>query len=225
MEFKSIRKASKKEHDRSTLAEVEHINNIESITGHYNYNKMLTPTQRTKTTEEQKAFIITKIQKKRAKEWEGIDADIKRIEEAPDFLGLSVSVEWKASRTWGANPKAKARIHTATGWEYCESGSIGGCGYDKESTAIAEAFNQSASLLKELYKVYEKALKKNKVATLHDILGYGSGHGCRPHFEGGCGVSCCYKIFKAIGFTFENTSSGKMFDCYNASKIAKGGKK
>lgn len=135
---------------------------------------MLTPTQKSKTIEEQKAFLIAKIQKKKAKEWERTEAQIKQIEEAPDFLGLVVSVVWKSNRTWGANPRAGASVYTVAGWEHYESGSIGGCGYDKESTATAEVFNQSASLLKELFKVFEKALNKDKTAKLHDILGYGN---------------------------------------------------
>ena len=133
------------------------------------------------------------------------------IEKAEEFKYFNISVEWKKSATWGANP-------TAIGYDYSgrySSGSIGGCGYDKLSTAVAKVLNQSKALLKALYLEREKDLKTD----LRDLFGYGSGYRILPRFEGGVGVSCYPEIFKKIGFEFRQTGNGKMYDCFEVTKI------
>lgn len=220
MEFKNIRRQAQKDLEASTKKVIDFLK-VGDIATNWSYQRELTARQKEKTEAEQRVILIKKEQRKAAKRWEAINAKITEIENAPDLLSLSISVEWKPSRMWGANPRASARIHTADGWQYTESGSVSGCGYDKQSTATAEALNQSTSVLKELYKAFEKALKHNKTAALREVLGYGSGYGRRPYFEGGVGVSCLYTIFKNCGFIFENTASGKMFESYTVTKATK----
>lgn len=66
-----------------------------------------------------------------------------------------ISVDWKKSRTWGANPTAEIWVsyeYTAKdekgedyeSWDnaYAKSSSIGGCGYDKRSTAVSQAIDR-----------------------------------------------------------------------------------
>ncbi len=127
---------------------------------------------------------------------------------------INISVEWKKSRMWGANPTAYVRVNFKGGeCKNFESGSIGGCGYDKESTAISEALNYCNELLKLMYTKKDKKTKLNN----GDIFGYGSGYGLLPYFNGGVGVSCYYQIFESLGFKFEKVSSGKTFDVYRAT--------
>lgn len=137
-----------------------------------------------------------------------------QIAAANDFTGGRVQIEWKKSRQWGSNP-------TATfygGGDRCVSGSIGGCGYDKQSTAFAEAINQHLPLLKALYQVKEKHPAINN----RELFGYGSGYGILPQLEGGVGTSCFPRIFERIGFKMTTTASGNTFDAYSIEKKRKG---
>ena len=105
-------------------------------------------------------------------------ARLDRVAVAPDLTFISISVDWVRSRTWGNNPHAEARTNTGT-----FSGTASGCGYDKESAAIAEALNQCDSVLKVLYTLKENGLRaglsdKSKTAACGrsngDICGYGA---------------------------------------------------
>ena len=142
-------------------------------------------------------------------------AHLCAVSDAPEFTGeIEISVEWKKSRTWGANPTASLRMW---GGEFNRfSGHASGCGYDKESAAIAEALNQSLSIKKALYKVKEESPKIDN----RDLFGYGSGYGILPYFEGGVGADCYRSIFQKIGFSWAKVGSGKTFDYYKATKLA-----
>ena len=146
--------------------------------------------------------------KRAIKEVEKITAEtlatLNRVANAPDLDFISVSVDWVRSRTLGYNPHAEVR--TNTGIYY---GSASGCGYDKESAAVAGAFNQCDSILKALYNLKENGLRVGKTDTdetactgvdNRNICGYGSGYSVLPYFEGGVGVSCFWSILKKCGF-------------------------
>lgn len=136
------------------------------------------------------------------------------ISNVPDFI--NVSVEWFKSRTWGANPQAEVR----TGENYFISRKIGGCGYDKESTATAECFNRDLSILKvALISLYRcEHLKKY----------LGSGYGAKidlwgVSFSGGVGFSCHRSIIEGSNlYRLTASNSGKMFNNYNFEKIKRG---
>ncbi len=160
---------------------------------------------------EAKAYLLKRIDKKEAKRIATELAHLQTIEAAPEFTGISISMEWKRSQMWGSNPKAEGR----DGHGYYLSGSISGCGYDKGSTAVANVLNQSNALLKALYAAKEANVNiKN-----HELLGYGSGYGILPRFEGGVGVSCYPAIFNKIGFDFKTVASGKTFDAYTVDRL------
>lgn len=155
---------------------------------------------------------------------------IKKAEEvaaAPTLTACRISVEWKKSRVWGYNPSVTVDAWTvdADGATECTTttGRASGCGYDKQSAAIAEAFNASPAILNALYKAEEKRLKgrESRKQSRRDFIGYGSGSSARPYFEGGCGVSVFYKIFENCGYIFEQVASGKTFDSYKIIKKAK----
>lgn len=137
----------------------------------------------------------------------------------PDYI--SVSVEWKRNSYWGNNP-------VATVWADIETtGRASGCGYDKESAAIAEAFNKNLAILRILYKQAEKAREngetcRSKISctgyTWRAAIGYGTGYSVLPYFEGGVGASSFLDIFKRAGFDARKTGSGKSYDHYTISK-------
>lgn len=132
-------------------------------------------------------------------------AQLDRVANAPDLTFISVSVEWVRSRAWGYNPHVEVRTNTGT-----YTGVASGCGYDKESAAIAEAFNKCDSILKALYQLKENGLRAGKTdesktascgRSNGDICGYGAGYGAIPYFEGGVGASCFWSILKNCGFS------------------------
>lgn len=148
-------------------------------------------------------------------------ARLDRVAAAPDLTFISISVDWVRSRTWGNNPHAEARTNAGT-----FSGTASGCGYDKESAAIADALNQCDSVLKALYTLKEEGLRaglsdKSKTAACGrsngNICGYGAGYGAIPYFEGGVGASCFWSILKKCGFS-TSCHHGKHSDFYSVSK-------
>lgn len=177
------------------------------------YQGFLTEKQKQKSIEEQKKIIFKKLQKKSDKEILEIAKKLEEVAAAPEFLGAVVSVEWKASRTWGKNPTATAKIKTANGTTVFNGSTVSGCGFDKLSEAIARALNASNAIKKVLYRKFEEALQNDPAASLCDVLGYGSGHEL-PEFEGGCGVSTFREIFKNCGFVFEEVASGSNFNVF-----------
>jgi hypothetical protein len=159
---------------------------------------------------------------RKSKEIEEIDNQIKSVESAPDFKNdFIITIEWVRSQTWGHNPT----VYTNTG--YTHKG-ISGCGYDKQSTATGYALSDNLSILKLLYQKKEEEL--NKVISSGDSttdfknvinrtkLGYGSGYGILPHFEGGVGVSSHERILNNIGLTLNHVSNTKSTDVYIIKK-------
>lgn len=118
--------------------------------------------------------------------------------------GVSISVEWKKSRTWSANPHA-----TVYGDFTVSKGRASGCGYDKESAAIASAFNANPEVLAIIYTAVEAGVKPGY--SVFDSVGL-------PFFDSGCGVECFYKVFANCGYQFKRTASGRTFDCYAIEK-------
>lgn len=158
--------------------------------------------------------------RKQYDKWE--DEAVLKLEEASeaaDVVSVSVSVEWHRSRTWGYNPAAEVVIVDSNGHYYKYFGSASGCGYDKESAAVAEALNKSASIKKMLYDKKEAAIKAgasyNNGSTMNNnFIHYGAGYGSVPYFEAGVGMSSHRGIFEACGLALKNSNHGKAFDTY-----------
>lgn len=167
-----------------------------------------------KITQEQAVEIATKkIKKEYKKRIETILGKIAVIEQAPDIQSITVNVEWTRNRTWGANPSAFVFTHSIGQ----TVGHASGCGYDKESSAIASAFNQNVAILKILYAMKERALQDNYNMSSCDACGYGAGYGAVPYFEGGVGVTCFISIFSKAGFNCA-VANGKMSASYIFNK-------
>ncbi len=123
---------------------------------------------------------------------------------------LVITVEWKRSRMWGSNPKA----YTNYGFE---GNSIGGCGYCKRSTATAEALNSHLGILQLLFHKEERRLNENPQPDRRSYIGYGSGYGAIPSFEGGVGVESHRSIIEGLGLVWRNISCTDLTDVYMIS--------
>ena len=187
----------------------------------------------TKSTEKNRELFLNWYRKKAVKELITLEKQYDDVMTAPDFDGLTVTVEWKKSRMWGQNPRS------STNKGFIGS-SIVGCGFDKGCTATAEALNSHKPLLRLLYSKKERILSEHygekhekgtkqwdydlsgKVMDEHDLtrkyLGYGSGYSVLPEFEGGVGVSCHRSICEGLGLKWECVAEGKTFDVYRISK-------
>ena len=117
---------------------------------------------------------------------------------------VRISVEFKKSRTWGFIPHA-----TVTGEKRRSYGKAGGCGYDKESAAIAYAINENPEVLRILYDHAEKGLAFPYSVRIWAGI---------PSFDGGCGVSCFYNVFEECGYKFEQVANGKTFSAYTLTR-------
>lgn len=197
----------------------------DDILKNWRFNGYLTARQREKKDSERRAIITQKIEKEYNKRLDKELARLAEIYNAGEVEEISIAVEWKRNPTWGHNPTATIDI------VFCKdehlqraqtSAKASGCGYDKESTAIAAAFGHSNAVKKILYDAWEKKLPEG-LTDRREAIGYGSGYGAIPYFEGGCGVSVFYKIFDNCGYTFKDVAHGKTFDAYIVTK--KEGKK
>jgi len=195
---------------------ISEIGKEESLTSWY-YTELI-PKGSTRvflSDDDKKAYLIQRKQKQVAKSLAKEIAHVETVFNALDMVSASVSIEWKKSATWGNNPRAEASVsYSDYSRNIYDSGSIGGCGYDKESTAFANALNQSNSFLKALYHLKDANIEKSN----QELFGYGSGYGILPRLEGGVGVSCFPRIFEKIGFKMTTVASGKTFDVYLISK-------
>lgn len=136
-------------------------------------------------------------------------AKLQAAADAPALEMLTVSVEWARSRTWGSNP-------TATALAYGEHtvretvGHASGCGYDKESAAIASALNMSPVVMRVLYDHAERG--GSFAYSVHTFAGV-------PSFDGGCGVSCFRSVFEGCGYAWQDVAHGRSFDGYKLSPM------
>lgn len=84
---------------------------------------------------------LEKILPEEEKYWIG---RLEAADKAGKLIEINISVNWTRSRTWGSNPHAKCWIYFedaeyGTRSAYSE-GRTSGCGYDKRSAAIGNAF-------------------------------------------------------------------------------------
>lgn len=151
-------------------------------------------------------YAITRNNKKIEKETAEKIEHLERVAAAEIPSYISVNVEWKRNFYWGNCPRVEVTTNTE---REIFSGYASGCGYDKESAAVASAFNSSLSILKALYTLKENALqagKSDKSETActgvdnRSCIGYGAGYSVIPYFEGGVGVNCFWSILKALGY-------------------------
>jgi hypothetical protein len=126
--------------------------------------------------------------------------------DADEITTLEIFTKWNRSSTWGYNPSVTVYATTRTGKTIKTYGYASGCGYDKKSTAIAEALNQIPGLLKDLYAAKENAINAGTTPTNEinesneKYIAYGAGYGALPYFEGGCGTNSTLTCIEKCGF-------------------------
>lgn len=126
---------------------------------------------------------------------------IQDMKNAGPLETLKIIVEWSRSQTWGYNPHAQAWAQYANIGTLYNTGSASGCGYDKESAAVASAINDIM-----------KPFMLKHFSTLKDPAIYGvCDHALC--FDGGVGMSSFLKAFGACGYDVHE-SHGKTFDSY-----------
>jgi len=131
--------------------------------------------------------------------------------EQPDVVRLVMNTEWRKSRTWGNCPHINWTCEFADGTYKSGNETVGGCGYDKESTCMAEIFEKCLSGM-----LWRKRKSKKEVP-----------YGLRvkdtwfPHFSGGVGVSCYYRIAEWLGGKMEHTGWTDRSDSYIVTFPAK----
>lgn len=128
---------------------------------------------------------------------------LDRAATAPAIEDMTVCVEWARNRTWGKTPTATATVNNSDHFE--TRGSASGCGYDKQSAAIANALNANAAVLRVLYTHAENGGKF--AYSVYMFAGL-------PYFDGGCGVSCFRNVFEGCGYEWRDLVHRSMFDSY-----------
>ena len=122
-------------------------------------------------------------------------AKIDTIEAAEKPESFTLWVTWKKSRTWSRNPHTELIVNGDT-----YRGKATGCGYDKESAAIADALNACPGTLKILYDVKEAALAGDESISTEKAIGYGAGYRALPYYEQGVGVNTLVAILEKCGY-------------------------
>lgn len=145
-------------------------------------------------TDRQRNAALKKNEKKRAE----IIAKLEAANNADKLTYIKIEVEWKKSRTWGHNPNAE--VWTSGG--YYNTGRASGCGYDKESAAVAEALAGSHSL--------RRFLIENKI----ECYGVGSCYGLKHLDISGKGMSELLRIFRDRKKWSISEMHGSQFDGY-----------
>jgi hypothetical protein len=133
---------------------------------------------------------------------------------------ITISIEWKKSRTWGTNPHAEAQVVYHDGTHEHRGGyTCSGCGYDKESTVIANIFNDFFK-----YKLWNKKPEELEGGHGSNDKGPAPYGICvfapdLPHYAGGIGTNCYYRIAEFIGGQFSRIASGNSFDVYEYKEV------
>ena len=137
--------------------------------------------------------------KNQIKKFEKGMAEIDRIERAGTLLNATVTITWGPRGTYGKQGKATIRYrymtpdgnimsHVMTG------ASTTGTGYDKTSTAWANAANECPEFMKLLLD----ARAKKKELPYGVYLRTGSCY--LPNYEGGVSMGALNKVMRALGY-------------------------
>ena len=181
-----------------------------------------------KMTEKEK--LARREARKAARKEANQQAQIEAEKAQKPVKAMTITIEWKKSRTWGHNPNASVKVQYHDGtWGRFDGFKCSGCGYCKESTVIAQIFNH---VLK--YKLYQKhawgddrTTGDYKANHPYGVYYYGGGAGekheggyiSKPTYNGGVGTSCYRNIAEFIGGKFESVASGKSFDVFTYTDL------
>jgi hypothetical protein len=166
------------------------------------------------TKEEREARrVLRAAERKRKKALE----EIEQEKEQRPVKRMTITIYWKKSRTWGMNPHADVHVEHHDGRLSRGDGfTCSGCGYDKESTVVAEIFNRYFK-----YELWRKDAPndKQKRGEGEEGVPYGISAGVYegiPYvgFSGGVGMSCYYRIAAYMGGELTHVASTNTVDVY-----------
>ena len=161
--------------------------------------------------ETKKQFLIVRINKELEKDIIKKTNEINLVYSANDLLSVKIQIEWKKSKMWGYNPTCNIVVQDDKNrYINYTSGSIGGCGYDKKSTSVADALNASPTIRKLFCEKGENVTSYGFRHQNNDSL---------PYLDGRVGCECYSRVFEEMGYKFESIAHGDNFDVYNISKI------
>lgn len=134
---------------------------------------------------------------------------------APVIEYINIHVEWNKSRMWGYNPRAAVTVYGVGGGCVRSEGRASGCGYDKESAAVAHALAGVA--------MYDRFIFENWARCSDGDHPYYYDYRTRlPEFGlSGAGVGELRRFAEKCGYKWTE-SHGKMSDHYTIEK--KGGR-
>lgn len=157
--------------------------------------------KRIKLTPEEKAARLEQRRAARAEEKEA--GRILAEKNLPEVRSITISIEWRKSRTWGSNPYATAEVRFKALEGGCfrrfDGFTCSGCGYEKTSTVIADIFNRFL-----IYKLWRKTVEECKRQDYDWEKKGGAPYGISANekyrsFAGGIGAECYDAISKFIG--------------------------
>lgn len=141
------------------------------------------------------------MQKKFAKDMAKID----EIETSGYPESATITIQFSRSH----QASAVLRYRTTQGfYKTIESGSTHGWGYDKESTAMADCFNESPEFLKLLMDA--RAKKKD----MHYGIRLNIGKPWLPYWDGGVGASSFNQGFRDMGYEVRDIPAGEHVSIY-----------
>ena len=136
--------------------------------------------------------------------------EVDEVKAQPKLESLTITIEWKKSKTWGMNPHATGEAITKDGFRLVGTATASGCGYCKRSTVIADLFNQFLR-----HKLYDqKILNRFGFGRPYGISLPKEGEKWLHCFEGGIGEGCYSKIAEAIGGTWERITHTDSVEVY-----------
>src|SRR5687768_756260 len=122
-----------------------------------------------KLTPEQKE--ANKLARREAKKEAAELARITSEKNQKEVESITISIEWKRSRMWGHNPQCNAEIRHKDGSFSTAYATCSGCGYDKESTVIADIFN--GFLKYKLWQLHKERFANSRPTKVKNPLPYG----------------------------------------------------
>lgn len=171
---------------------------------------------------------ITKQEETKARQALERVSNAERVERFPNKL--EIVINWTRSHAWGYNPRAE--LWAGVGG-YHKGASVGGCGYDKRSTAAADVLGACQELqalaLYNLEQQKQETIKKAlKGADMCDIFGYGlSFSGATVCFGSGCGMPSILGELQKLGYKVKanhEPNSGADYYLLELNPNSKGGR-
>jgi len=138
-----------------------------------------------------KKYKIKALEKQKQAKIKALE-EYNTIKQLKDIKEATFEIEWTGKNIYGYQCKCIAKIKYKNGsYKYYESERTNGCGYDKSSTALSYALNNTAKIL--LIKHGNKILK--------DTNKHYNYYACENmYFSYGVGLSSYITMFKNMGY-------------------------